>query len=70
MRRRRNPHDLRCGPQQIDLFAPVERGEAEKAPGWLDLPTEARQKLTRLMARLILDHAGSEVRVRAEGGAP
>jgi len=57
--RRRNDHsgDLRGGSRQIDLFAPVGPGEAAGTPGWTDLPQETRETLTRLMVRLLLEHA-------------
>jgi hypothetical protein len=57
--RRRNDHsgDLRGGPRQIDLFAPVGPDEAAGTPGWTDLPQETRETLMRLMVRLLLEHA-------------
>jgi hypothetical protein len=55
-RRRKHSHDLRGEPCQIDLFAPVRPGGATGTPGWIDLPEETREALTRLMVRLILDH--------------
>ena len=57
--RRRNGHlcDPRGGPGQIDLFSPVGWDEAAGTPGWADLPQETRATLTRLMVRLILEHA-------------
>ena len=41
-------------PRQIDLFAGASPTEA---PAWRELPEETRGALTRLMARLILEHA-------------
>jgi hypothetical protein len=38
--------------RQIDLFDGVTQ-----TPAWQDLPEETRRTLTRLMARLILEHA-------------
>jgi hypothetical protein len=57
--RRRKDHsrNLRGGPRQIDLFSPIDLGEAAGAPGWADLPEETRETLTRLMVCLILEHA-------------
>jgi hypothetical protein len=40
--------------QQIDLFDGVTPAQT---PVWQDLPEEARDTLTGLMARLILEHA-------------
>jgi hypothetical protein len=50
--RRRLRQSDRC--QQIDLFA---GGTPTQTPVWRDLPVEARDTLTALMARLILEHA-------------
>lgn len=55
-RRRKHSHDLRGEPCQIDLFVPVNSSDAIGTPGWIDLPEETREALTRLMVRLILDH--------------
>ena len=57
MRRWNNhSHDLRGEPRQIELFTPVRPGGATGTPGWIDLPEETREALTRLMVRLILEH--------------
>jgi L-2-hydroxyglutarate oxidase LhgO len=40
--------------QQIELFDGVT---PMQTPAWRDLPVETRDTLTRLMARLILEHA-------------
>ena len=42
------------GPQQVDLF---DGASLMEAPAWRELPEETRGALTRLMARLILEHA-------------
>lgn len=46
--------------RQPDLFAPMVAGDRSPAPtgtpAWSELPAEARGTLTRLMARLILEH--------------
>ena len=57
--RRRYDHSrsLRGGPRQIELFAPVGPDEPTGTPGWADLPQGTRETLTRLMVRLILEHA-------------
>ena len=41
-------------PRQIDLF---DGASLMDAPVWRELPEETRGALTRLMARLILEHA-------------
>ena len=57
MRSQRNVrHDHRTRTPQLDLFV-APRGEAVPAPAWGALPEETRLALTRLMVRLILDHA-------------
>jgi hypothetical protein len=57
MRRRNNPsQNLRGEPRQVDLFTPVSSGGAIGTPGWIDLPAETREALTRLMVRLVLEH--------------
>ena len=50
MRRRPIPH-------QLDLFAHPSDADPVPTPHWQTLPDEARVTLTRLMVRLILDHA-------------
>ena len=42
---------------QLDLFAHPYDPKVAGIPPWQALPAEARLALTRLMARLILDHA-------------
>ena len=49
-------HDHRTRTTQFDLFA-APGGRAEPTPAWGALPEETRLALTRLMVRLILDHA-------------
>ncbi len=44
-------------PQQLDLFAHPSDADLVPTPHWQTLPEEARVTLTRLMVRLILDHA-------------
>jgi hypothetical protein len=57
MRCQRNVHhDHRTRTTQFDLFA-APGGEAVPTPAWGALPEEARSALTRLMVRLILEHA-------------
>ncbi|WP_442580075.1 hypothetical protein ACSBOB_32185 [Mesorhizobium sp. ASY16-5R] len=48
---------------QFDLFSNPHALETGQTPQWQALPCEACQALTKLMVRLILDHADG-------GGAP
>ena len=48
---------------QFDLFLNLHDAKTVQRPHWQTLPPEARQALTRLMARLIVDHVDG-------GGAP
>ncbi len=43
--------------QQIELFGDEQPSALVDTPRWQDLPTATQTVLTRLMARLILDHA-------------
>jgi hypothetical protein len=45
---------------QFDLFSTPHARETAQTPQWQMLPVETRQTLTRLMVRLILDHADGE----------
>jgi hypothetical protein len=59
MRRQHNRrHQHRAETQQFDLFKGVGN-EKQQRPQWDALPTETRQALAELMARLILDHKGN-----------
>jgi hypothetical protein len=49
-------HNHRAKMTQFDLFA-VSGGGVALTPTWQTLPEETRLALTRLVARLILDHA-------------
>jgi len=55
-------HDLRptsrCPAEQLDLFAPPRRARPSVGLSWQQLPADTRQTLTRLMARLLLEHEG------------
>ena len=51
---------------QFDLFA-IPHAALEQMPQWQALPAETRRTLTKLMARLVLDHAdGDFAREREE----
>ena len=41
---------------QFDLFSNPQESDTLLIPEWLGFPAGTRQALTRLMARLILDH--------------
>lgn len=43
--------------QQIELFGDEQLGPLVDTPRWQDLPAVTQTVLTRLMARLIRDHA-------------
>ena len=45
---------------QFDLFSNQQAGAVPRMPQWQALPEGTRQALTRLMARLILDHVDGE----------
>jgi hypothetical protein len=45
--------------QQLDLFGGDRPRAKVDTPAWPELPAEARQALTGLMVRLILEHAGT-----------
>jgi hypothetical protein len=52
---------------QFDLFCNHPAPEASQTPPWQALPEEARQRLTKLMVRLILDHVDDERGAQPEG---
>jgi len=66
MRSRLGPHqDVRSTARQFDFFV-----SEQALPQWRTLPEEARQELTSLLTRLILDHAGADnPRLLEEGTA-
>jgi hypothetical protein len=45
---------------QFDLFSNPHDAETAQMPQWQALPAETRRRLTKLMVRLILDHADGE----------
>jgi hypothetical protein len=51
---------------QFDLFSEPQVVTLP-IPRWQELPEGTRQALTRLMARLILDHANGDRAVQREG---
>jgi hypothetical protein len=64
-----NRGDVHAAPTQdiqFDLFA-IPHAALEQMPQWQALPAETRRTLTKLMARLLLDHAdGDFAREREE----
>jgi hypothetical protein len=50
----------RCAPQQIDLFAEGPQPTTDGVPAWSALPTDIRAVLTKLIVRLILEHADKQ----------
>jgi len=49
---------------QLDLFSSPHDAEVAQMPPWQALPEQTRRTLTKLMVRLILDHADGERAVR------
>lgn len=47
----------RRAPWQIDLFAEGPRGRSGSVPAWSTLPADIQAALTKLMTRLLLEHA-------------
>jgi len=68
MRRKhcRPPRDRAA--EQFDLFGPP--GAKQPIPGlkWQQLPVEARETVTKLMARLLVDHGRGVRRPGSAGG--
>ena len=46
---------------QFDLFSNPHDVETPQMPQWQALPAETRRALTKLMVRLILDHADGDL---------
>ncbi len=44
---------------QLELFPETSSTASTPIPPWQSLPDDTRQALTRLTARLIVDHAGA-----------
>lgn len=44
---------------QLELFPETHSTAATPIPPWQSLPDDTRQSLTRLMARLMVEHAGT-----------
>jgi hypothetical protein len=66
MKRRGDPASAA---HQLDLFVDDRPMMTAKMPAWPELPAETRAALTRLMTRLILEHADkSRIGSGAEAG--
>lgn len=68
MRRNRRPPSHRLAAEQFDLFAPLDATHSPPGLKWEQLPEETRETVTRLMARLLVDHACGDRRPRGAGG--
>ena len=44
---------------QLELFPETHSTAATRIPPWQSLPDDTRRSLTRLMARLMVEHAGT-----------
>jgi hypothetical protein len=44
---------------QLELFSDIRLTPVAQTPPWQSLPGDTRQTLTRLMTRLITEHAGA-----------
>jgi len=54
---------------QFDLFSGLHSGRSPAIPQWQALPEEARQTLTALIVRLLVDHAnGGSASQQKEAG--
>jgi hypothetical protein len=51
---------------QLDLFSSPRDAETSQTPPWQALPEQTRRTLTKLMVRLILDHADGERAMQRE----
>jgi hypothetical protein len=56
-RQTKPPPTCRRAPQQIDLFAEGPRGRTGSVPAWSTLSADIQAVLTKLMTRLLLEHA-------------
>ncbi|SFP10968.1 hypothetical protein SAMN04488056_12228 [Cohaesibacter marisflavi] len=45
--------------QQLNLFSPLEGPYHPQTPHWQTLPQETRIKITRLMARMMMEHGAN-----------
>jgi hypothetical protein len=53
---------------QFDLFPSVHQGPPLLGPDWQRLPTEVREKVTRLMTRMLSEHRARAQSERVSGG--
>jgi hypothetical protein len=62
------PPGHRVTAEQFDLFDPPGATQPTPAVEWRQLPEEARETVTRLMARLLVDHGRGDRRPGSAGG--
>jgi hypothetical protein len=62
------PPSHRAVAEQFDLFDPPGTKRPAQELGWQQLPEETRETVTRLMARLLLDHGRGDRRPGRAGG--
>jgi hypothetical protein len=67
-RKDRPPTRHRPAAQQLELFAPPRGRHANPELAWETLPKDTRDELTKLMARLLLDHGRGNRRPDPAGG--
>jgi hypothetical protein len=53
---------------QFDLFCPPHAQRSATMPSWQQLPEVARTTATHLIVRLLVEHAGGDLRSRSIGG--
>ena len=69
VRQSRTKYGRRRKPEQMDLFGRGQPSIAVGAPTWPELPPETQRALTRLMARLLLEHADKSQAAAMTGAA-
>jgi hypothetical protein len=68
MPRRRRHRRIQDEALQFDLFGPRDATRPAATPNWQQLPEVTRTTVTRLMARLLVEHASGDPRPRSIGG--
>jgi hypothetical protein len=64
----RRPPSHRAAAEQFDLFALLGAKHPTPELEWQQLPEETRETVTRLMARLLVDHGRGDRRPSSAGG--
>jgi hypothetical protein len=67
--RRRLHQSVQREARQFDLFGPPDQMHTKREPEWRQLPEEARQTATGLMARLLVEHESGDRRSLLAGGS-